>query len=518
MQIISYSMPMIYNGTFKGVAVADIKMDNFSHIDSSSDRFPSMYATIYNDKSVLVYDSRDSQNVGKSLHEFVPDEDEYAAVQEQLAKGQPFHAETTQSNGEKIFRFYYPIQAGNEVWWALSGVSAKDVSRAVVEATLWLVGVSVFALVLLLAITTFVLRKMLHPMNQIVAAAKGIAGGDLSVTIQYDSQDEIGALAGAFGEMSKTLREMMTDIGYLLGEMADGNFAIKSRASDSYVGDFEQILESIQKLRGRLSDTLSQINLAADQVSVGSDQVSVGAQALSQGATEQAASVEELAATINEISDQVSRTASNARDARQKAADTGAQMQSSNGRMQEMLQAMAEINSSSREIGKIIKTIEDIAFQTNILALNAAVEAARAGSAGKGFAVVADEVRSLASKSSEASGSTAALIERSLQAVENGTRIANETAAALTATAQRTGELSTTIDDISSAATGQSTSLMQVTQGSDQISSIVQNNSATAEESAAASEELSGQAQVLRELARQFRFGESEAEPSDTAE
>ena len=237
-----------------------------------------------------------------------------------------------------------------------------------------------------------------------------------------------------------------------------------------------------------------------------SDQVSSGAQALSQGATEQASSVEELAASINEISNNINQTAQQAQDASDKSMQVGEKAGESNNRMHDMLQAMADINASSGEIGKIIKTIEDIAFQTNILALNAAVEAARAGAAGKGFAVVADEVRNLASKSAEASKNTAVLIENSLQAVENGKRIADETAQSLEVVISDIQEASSLMGSIAKAATDQAESISQITLGIDQISSVVQTNSATAEESAAASEELSGQAQILNELVRKFRL------------
>ena len=227
---------------------------------------------------------------------------------------------------------------------------------------------------------------------------------------------------------------------------------------------------------------------------------------MSQGATEQASSIQELAASITEISNQVNQNAENAENASKKATNVGDQIISSNEHMQEMTSAMKEISEKSSQIGKIIKTIEDIAFQTNILALNAAVEAARAGEAGKGFAVVADEVRSLASKSAEASKDTSLLIEGSIQAVNKGTEIADITASQLLEVVSGAKDIVTTIDNIANASKQQANSVRQVTVGVDQISSVVQTNSATAEESAAASEELSGQAQILKELVNRFRL------------
>ncbi len=344
------------------------------------------------------------------------------------------------------------------------------------------------------------------PVKIIEAAMKEMVVGNLSVQVDYSAGDEFGSMAASMGKVTKEVSAIVGDIERVLGAMADGDFTVHSKAASAYVGDYEKIFHSMKKIKDTFNETLATLNRSATQVSSGADQVSSGAQALSQGATEQASSVEELAASINEISNNINQNAQGAQEASNKSMQVGEKAGESNDRMQDMLQAMADINASSGEIGKIIKTIEDIAFQTNILALNAAVEAARAGAAGKGFAVGADEVRNLASKSAEASKNTAALIENSLQAVENGKRIADETAQSLEVVINDIQEASSMMDTIAKASADQAESISQITLGIDQISSVVQTNSATAEESAAASEELSGQAQILNELVRKFRL------------
>ncbi|MEL7624571.1 MAG: methyl-accepting chemotaxis protein [Clostridiales bacterium] len=374
------------------------------------------------------------------------------------------------------------------------------------QAVPLLVALSAAGLAVLLLLLVLVLRRSLRPLNMMIQAAESISVGHLDVKLEANSQDEVGALSAAFQNMTDNLRRMVTDVQYLLGELAEGNFKIKSRASDCYVGDFTEFLQAMRRLNQRMNDTLLQILLSSDQVSSGSDQVSSGAQTLSQGAANQASSVQQLAASINVISEQVTQMAANARQASEKANAVGQSANESNEKMSQMLEAMANIRHQSDEIGKIIKTIEDIAFQTNILALNAAVEAARAGAAGKGFAVVADEVRNLASKSAEASKNTAALIAGSLQAVEKGTRIADETAKALESAVTGVQEATEIIDMISIAADGQAASVFQISQGIEEISSVVQTNAATSEESAAASEELSAQAQLLKSLVSRFNL------------
>lgn len=382
----------------------------------------------------------------------------------------------------------------------------KAARQAEIAAIIIVVIISAGALFITVILALYITRSLTAPIKEIEQAATDMAGGSLNVSVSYESKDELGSLAEKIRILVDRLKAIINDEDYLLSQMADGNFDVKTKVENQYVGDFHSILMSMRKIKNNLSDVLMQINQSADQVSNGSEQVSSGAQALSQGATEQASSVEELAATINEISGQVKSNAANAAEASKKAAETGGQVTESNMQMQGMIQAMQEISSSSNEIGKIIKTIEDIAFQTNILALNAAVEAARAGDAGKGFAVVADEVRNLASKSAEASKNTAALIESSIHAVENGTKLADETAQSLLVAVEGVKVVADTIDKISEASNEQASSIQQVTQGVDQISSVVQTNSATAEESAAASEELSGQAQMLKGLVSRFNF------------
>ena len=380
----------------------------------------------------------------------------------------------------------------------------NNASATLKNATILLLVLLAVMVVLCVAIATTLSRSISRPVAQITEAAGKLAAGTLDIDITYQSKDELGTLAQAFREMSIGLKSVIKDVDLQLGAMGQGDFTVSPQAE--YIGDFASIKDAIVNISGSLSNILNQINQFADQVSAGSDQVSSGSQALAQGATEQAGSVEELAATINEISSQVKETAVNANEARNQTERTGEQVVSSNQQMQEMISSMREISEKSGQIGKIIKMIEDIAFQTNILALNAAVEAARAGVAGKGFAVVAGEVRSLASKSSEASKSTAALIEGTVQAVEKGTGIANATAESLLSVVEGTKEVIASVEKIALAAQQQANSIVQVTQGIDQISSVVQTNSATAEESAAASEELSGQAQILKNLVSQFKI------------
>lgn len=387
--------------------------------------------------------------------------------------------------------------------------AVQEQVKSVIITIILSVAVLVVTVIILMVLSIKIVHSIVAPTMQVRNALVGFSEGNLNVPVDFESRNELGDMCNALRESQRILGGVIEDECDLLGRMADGDFNVKSRDPSIYVGNLSSILESLRGIKTKLSGVLTQIHQSAEQVSSGSDQVSSGAQALSQGATEQASSVEELAATIAEISEQINHNAEGAQQASKQANKVGEEIQRSNSQMEEMTVAMAEIHEKSQEIAKIIKTIEDIAFQTNILALNAAVEAARAGAAGKGFAVVANEVRNLASKSADASKDTSALIEGSVKAVENGTRIADATARTLQEVVSGAHEVVDTIDRIASASQQQADAVIQITQGIDQISSVVQTNSATAEESAAASEELSGQANMLKQLVGQFTLEDS---------
>ncbi|MEG1687742.1 MAG: methyl-accepting chemotaxis protein, partial [Angelakisella sp.] len=396
--------------------------------------------------------------------------------------------------GVEKFNAYAPVPNTNN-WSVAITAHTSDFMSSTITSTI----ITILLLLLAIAATAVSALRVANAISKPIHACSKrlelLAGGDLKTEVpQVRTKDETSILANATQTIVATLNEIISDEDYLLSEMSNGNFDIHSRAADRYVGDFQSILQSIQQINSSLGSTLSQINNAAEQVASGSGQVASGAQALSQGATEQASSVEELSATITEIAGQVRQNAENTKNANEQAAIVKGEIENGDKQMRALAAAMQDINNSSGEIAKIIKTIEDIAFQTNILALNAAVEAARAGAAGKGFAVVADEVRNLASKSSEAAKNTTVLISHSIEAVGNGTRMADSTAGALDRITTGAAKISALVAQIAAASGEQAVSIAQVNEGVSQISDVVQNNSATAEESAAASEELSGQA------------------------
>jgi len=407
--------------------------------------------------------------------------------------------------GSRKFLAFSPIE-GTEGWSLAINAPTKDFTQSTVNGII----ITIILMVVFLAISSYMAyrlaRQIGEPVKDCAQRLRLLAEGDLDTPVhEIHTGDETQILADSARTLVQGFRLMIQDMDEMLAEMSRGNLTADSKCEEAYVGGYRGLLDSARKLSAQLSDTLRQINQSADQVSAGAEQVSAGAQALSQGATEQASAIEELAATINDISGKIIATADRAGDVHSQSSETGREVEQCNEQMLELVNAVRDIGESSSQIGKIIKTIEDIAFQTNILALNAAVEAARAGTAGKGFAVVADEVRNLASKSAEASKSTSVLIEGSARSVEKGMKIADETAASLQKAVISTENTVKAVDKITEATAEQSQAVSQVTQGMDQISSVVQTNSATAEESAAASEELSGQAVILKELVGQFK-------------
>ena len=407
--------------------------------------------------------------------------------------------------GSRKFLAFSPIE-GTEGWSLAINAPTKDFTQSTVNGII----ITVVLMVVFLVISSYMAyrlaRQIGEPVKDCAQRLRLLAEGDLDTPVnEIHTGDETQILADSARTLVHGFRLMIQDMDEMLAEMSRGNLTADSKCEEAYVGSYRGLLDSARQLSRQLSDTLRQINQSADQVSAGAEQVSAGAQALSQGATEQASAIEELAATINDISGKIKSTADSAGDVHIQSSETGREVEQCNEQMLELVKAVRDIGESSSQIGKIIKTIEDIAFQTNILALNAAVEAARAGTAGKGFAVVADEVRNLASKSAEASQSTSVLIEGSARSVEKGMRIADETAASLQKVVISTENAVKAVDKITEATAEQSQAVSQVTQGVDQISSVVQTNSATAEESAAASEELSGQAVILKELVGQFK-------------
>ena len=389
-------------------------------------------------------------------------------------------------------------------WKLIVGMSTEEYGAQANSTVLWLLFLLVLSTVILALCLRLLIVKKLRPLSEVNHALREMSKGNLQVSIAHRSNDEIGQMADSMRSCLETLSMYVTEIASVMNRLEKGDLTVSSNVQ--FKGDFIPIQHSIFGFVEELNYLMQSITQASEQVSAGSQHVAYGSQALAQGATEQASSVEELSATITQLSTTVKSNSEMAQNASVNATHVNAQIAESGEKMNQSLELMQQIRTSAAKVSGIIKTIEDIAFQTNILALNAAVEAARAGQSGKGFAVVADEVRNLAEKSAEASKATTTLISSMVASIEHGSESMQETKQYMDNVVAAASEITAVFQKISEASERQSTAITQVTQSTGQISSVVQTNSATAEQSAAASEQLSSQAENLKNLTRRFRI------------
>ena len=497
--MISYVVPLFRDGVNVGIIGMDIDFTMIQNIAENSDTYETYLPIIVDGNGNVAYcrsidyGTNLAQAGGKGM-------DRLAAA---ISGGESVKEMITADIGNKSYRAVFgKLHNGMTL---ITTAEEMEIFRQSNQLFMQILGAVVVISAAACVIALLLVRRLTRPIKALNTAASRIADGELNVTVDCSSNDDIGVLAGSFRKTAEKLRDYVGYIDELSGvldKIAGGNLDIS--LSLDYQGEFAKLKKSLENISESLNSTLSELDVAADQVAAGADQVSSGAQSLASGSTQQTDSIQTLVDTIGEISEQIKANADEAGHASQSMNEIGREANLSNERMNNMLDAMHDISKNTEEISAIMKTIEDIAFQTNILALNAAIEAARAGEAGKGFAVVADEVRNLASKSAEASQNTAALISKTTDAVENGSRIANETAESLRTVVANIDDIVKSVDDISRNSQSQAEAVVQVNSGVEQLSAVTQNNSASSEESAAAAQELAGQANTMKSLTGRF--------------
>ncbi len=493
------TIPILDGDRFLGIVTTEISTEVFNELDMSTLGYENVFFDVLDNQNNFVY-SNNPDAKGKNLGDLIGQKYNDMLVEKMQSKEAFF-----QRDGQ--VRYYVPLQIEGVDWWVQTAMTIPHFDQEKNQLLFALILSEVIIFILVQIINFVRISNALKPLKKISEAGKEVAGGNFDVEIHYPQQDEIGELSRSISEVIGRSKKIVFDLRDRLDAMAGGNFT-ENLESEEYVGDYAPLLESLKHIQEDMNKTLQEVHASSVQVLSSAEQVNTGAQSLSQGATEQASSIEELSANMQDISHSIQASTKTAGEAYKLQGEAGVAVLQSNEKMEEMRKAMDDITAKSNEISKIIKTIDDIAFQTNILSLNAAIEAARAGAAGKGFAVVADEVGNLAQKSAKAAQNTGLLIEETIEAVEKGAKITEETAESLNSVSKSTEEVNTLIEKISSASSKDLEGITSLNQGLQQISSVVQANSATAEQSAAASEELTGQANKMNESVERFQLKE----------
>lgn len=503
------------NGDFLGIAGCDVALNDMQSQQYANTGYKSTHMVALSEDKTILLDTKNSDYVGKNADEvgytnITSDTDKVKAMPDGAYLNSNYVVNDNITNFatmKKGVSVTVPLKldSGNGNYWTLyMAMDSVEFNAAIIRDTIKLVVALMIFGVILLYIIYRIIKNSLHPITYITAGAAELEKGNLKINIDVNTNDELGRLAKGINHISETMNNYVQDISQQLSSMASNNMDIEIK--QKYIGDFIPIQTSIEQIAKSLNETLHRITVSADDVASGSVSVSDGAQILSKGALEQEAAIEELAVSIESLSDDVKANADDAQKMSLIVKEVGENIKISNEEMEQLVSAMADIRTSSAGIEQILKTIGEIARQTNLLSLNASIEAARAGLAGKGFAVVADEIRNLAEKSGEALQQTSELIENSFESVKRGTNIADETAKSLFAVVEGAKEISGSVDKISIASQNQKRVLEELVKSIDLIAEVVQSNTNAVQESVSTSEKLSEQSKLLHRLINKFHL------------
>ncbi len=499
--VVTLSTPFVVDGNFIGVATADINTDAFEEAQATNEDFPTLYSAIINSRGQYIMHSGDSANIGRTYSDIISDAGAKTELADKMQLGASFIAEV---DDETVV--LSPIHVADDHWWMVTGLETSDLTRITESYTWQMVGLAAGCLIVALLVMLRIVTHMLSPLKNIVSVADEISRGSFENRIEVKNHDEIGLLADRFNSMSDTLHGLVSEIQRLLSSMSDGDFDVSISNENIFVGNLGEIKGSLEKIITDINNAMRDIRSTSEHVAISAAHVSEGAQITAHGSAKQNMSIETLSGTLHTLLNRVNENTTFAREANEISAKTGDVVADSSEKMKKLMDAILQIQNTSNDIGKIIKTIDGIAFQTNILALNAAVEASRAGSAGQGFAVVAQEVRNLAQRSSEAAQDTNALIIKSLDAVKAGTNLAMSTNESFTEAANNSKQMLEMIAKIAQSSEDQIQGITEITDSLRIIENEVQAVSATSEQSASASEELTVHASRLDSLVSNFKL------------